>query len=584
MGKVKSFVKNNIILIIIFLLFIITRLLNFTDTIRYESSQWILQVMQFITIKWQIFHLIPHFPLAVILYKVWALAIWNTIIWVKAMHLLLNVITFFLTYKTAILFYNDKKVANWSILLYTISFYAYAWNTMWIDQDLAINPLLFLLTLYLYKKYSDFSLKGISLTVLSCSLLTISRPILWVIVMWIICLDMISNYIVKNKKNIKFSWIVCEVFRFLKLFIPYLIIWWLLCYLMLKLFPSPVLKALNTYKNLFTWNWWYEWVTLLTRFSFLWQVFLYTSPLIICILPLFRNFKKHKTLLIASIIMVLYMFMWLSWWDPARRMMPILPIFSILLWVVCSQYINKKNWWLIFAIALWLCSFNYLYLDYSLLPYNVNDYLSSPLNKVFILTTTIFSPIYLNSELVFWIVWITLILVFLALLQKNRITKYIFISFSLWINLFLVTTHIFQIKQPHITTIWKEMYEFCVKNCDWDKKIYSDQLTKDTIMLWLWDKNIWSYFNLHPDNDTISATEYLLSNPINLKGINLFTQGLELEDFVDTIKSDWSGFVFMTKYFGNNEEINVLSEKCETIKKFSWDIDEIYWIVYLCSF
>jgi hypothetical protein len=308
MRKIINYLKRNYMFIIIFVFFVFTRIYNFSDVIRYESAQWILQTIQLITIKWQIFHLIPHFPLAIILYKIWALIAWNSIIWISMMHLFLNILTFFLVYKTALLLYNDKKVANRSILLYTISFYAYVWNTMWIDQDLAINPLLFILTLYLYKKYSEFSFKNILLIALSCSLLTISRPILWIIIMWIIFIDMISNYIVNNRKKIKFSWVMENVIKFLKLFIPYLIIWWLLSYLMFKLFPSPVLKSLNTYKNMFMWvnSWW----SLITRVAFLGHVFMYTSPLILSLVFLFKKYLKHQTVIISSLIMILYMSMW----------------------------------------------------------------------------------------------------------------------------------------------------------------------------------------------------------------------------------------------------------------------------------
>ncbi len=576
-----KFFKNNYIFLIVLSLFLLTRIINFSDVIWYESSQRILQIMQFVTIKWQIFHLIPHFPLAVILYKIWALVVWNTIIWVKAMHLLLNIMTFFLVYKTALLFYNDKKVANWSVLLYTISFYAYAWNTMWIDQDLAINPLLFLLTLYLYKKYSDFPLKGTLLTVLSCSLLTISRPILWIIVMWIVCLDMISNYIVENKKNIKFSWIMWEIFSFLKLFIPYLIIWGVLCYCMYKLFPSPVIKALNTYKNLFSWVW--GWWSLLTRIAFLGHVFMYTSPLILSIFFLFKKYSKHQTVIIASVIMILYMCMGLSWWDPARWMMPVLPIFVIWWWYLCAEYVNKKNVIWIVMVAIIIIILNTVLLDYSKLPANITDYLSNIFDRIFVLESTIFNPIFLDTKLVFCIAWFSLVFFLLFILSKNKKLKSLFFIFSLWVNISLISIHFFQIKQPHISDIWKQMYEFCAENCDGDKKIYSDQLTKDTIMLWLREKNMWSYFSLQPGNEIVEISDKLLESPINLTGINLFTENLQKTDINEEIEKKWPWFVFITKYFGNEKEFSVLNKKCEMVRKFTWNISEIYWIVYMCD-
>lgn len=521
--------------------------------------------------------------MAVILYKIWALVLWNTIVWVKAMHLFLNILTFFLIYKTAILFYNDKKVANQSVLLYTISFYAYAWNTMWIDQDLAINPLLFLLTLYLYKRYSDFSLKGILLTVLSCSLLTISRPILWVIVMWIIFIDMMLDYIIDTGKKIKFSWIVQSVLKYLKLFVPYLIVWWLLCYLIYRLFPSPVVKALNTYMNLFLWNSWSEWVSIMTRVSFLWQVFLYTSPLILSIVFLFKNFKKNQIVIISSVTMILYMCLWTSWWDPTRWMMPVLPIFVIGWWYLCSEFINKKNRYRIILPFVLLLCFNYFFLDYSSLPLNISDYLSDPLNKVFILTTTIFYPIYLDSKLIFLITWFSLLTLLLAIILKNKIYKFIFLIFSLWVNLFLVVTGLFHVKQPNIGSIWKQMYEFCAENCKLDQKIYTDQVSKDTIMLWLWDKNIWSFFDLTPATNVVEIVNNLLNNPINLTWTNLFTQNLEKWDIINIIKHNWTWFAFLTHYFGNINGFDVLYEKCEIVKKIDWRYDNIYGIIYLCN-
>ena len=581
MKKILDCFKKNYIFIIIFLFFIFTRIYNFSDVIRYESAQWILQTIQLITIKWQIFHLIPHFPLAVILYKIWALIAWNSIIWISMMHLFLNILTFFLVYKTALLLYNDKKVANRSILLYTISFYAYAWNTMWIDQDLAINSLLFIFTLYLYKKYSEFSFKNILLIALSCSLLTISRPILWIIIMWIIFIDMISNYIVNNRKKIKISWVMENVINFLKLFIPYLIIWWLLSYLMFKLFPSPVLKSLNMYKNMFMWvnSWW----SLITKVAFLGNVFMYTSPLILSLVFLFKKYSKHQTIIISSIIMILYTSIWLSWWDPARWMMPILPIFVIGWWYLCSKYINKKNAIWIIIIAIIIVVFNTALLNYNNLPININDYLSNMFNRVFLLQSTIFNPIFLDTKLVFWIAWFSLVFFILFLLSKNTKIKALFFVFSLWVNVSLISIHLLQIKQPRISSIWRQMYEYCAENCNLDQKVYSDQLTKDTIMLWLRNKDIGSYFRLQPSTEITETSNKLLKQPINLTWVNLFTEGLPKWDILDVIKNNWSWFVFLTHYFNNNEDVNLLNKECKIIKRFDWNINEIYWIVYLCD-
>ena len=582
MRKISNFIRNNYAILIIFLWFLATRIYNFSDIIWYETSSEILQIFQFITIKWQIFNLIPHFPLATILYKVWAVVAWNTIIWVKAMHIFLNILTFFLIYKTSILFYNDKKVANWSVLLYTISFYAYVWNTMWIDQDLATNPLFFILTLYLYKKYSDFSIRGIVLTVLACSLLTTSRPILWIIVMWIIFLDLISKYVVQNSKKVKFSWIMWEVIRFLKLFVPYLIVWWLVCYGMFKLFPSSIAQDLNIYKNLFNWAGWGG--NLLTKLAFLGHVFMYASPLILSLFFLFKNYAKHQTILIASIVMILYMCMWLSWGDPARRMMPILPIFVIGRWYLCSKYINKREIIWIIVVAAIIIILNTTLLDYHNLPANISDYLSNIFNRVFLLESTVFNPIFLDTKLVFWIAWAALIFFLLFIFSTNNKLKSLFFVFSLWINIWLISIHLFQIKQPHISDISKRMYEFCAENCDWNQKIYADQVSKDTIMLWVREKNVWSYFNLHPENDIIWKTQSLWNNLIKLEGVNLFTQGMKQQDFTDIIKENWSGFAFLTNYFNNNEEIEILNKKCKIIEKFDWGVEEIYWIIYLCDF
>ncbi len=563
-------------------MFLWIRIFNFTNWMWYEWFSEVVWISELISIGSGFINRFPHFPLSFILYKIWALAVWNTIIWVKIMHLLLNIITFFLIYKTSILFYNDKRVANWSILLYTISFYAYAWNTMWIDQDLALNPLLFILSIYLYKKLDLSKFKNNILLWLSCALLSSSRLILWVIIMWIIFVDIFINNIVWKQKRTKC--IFDSICSFLKIFVPYLVLILVLIYLMYKVFPDAVISELMTYKNLLFWSGWYEWATILTRFSFLWQVFLYVSPLILLVFPLLKTFKKHQTLLISSIIMISYMLVWTSWWDPARWMMPILPVFVILRWFVCSKYINKKNWSLIWVVALLLCRLNYILLDYSCLPNNVSDYLSSPLNKIFILTSTVFAPVYLNSKIVFWIVWITIIILIFAILWKNKISKYIFIGFALWVNVFLIITNMFQIKQPHITDIVVDMGNFCYENCSVNDNIYSDSISKDVAVMWLWNKYIWNYFSFNLDNGAIEINKKLHRNPILLSGINLFSQNYLASDYIDTIKKKWPWFVFVTKYFGNTDEINVFNENCEVIRKFTWNIDKVYWIVYLCNF
>lgn len=583
MKDLNSSIKNNNLLLIILTIFLITRIINFKNWMWYEWFSEVVWVTELISIWSWFINAFPHFPFAFILYKIWALLTWNTIIWVKAMHIFLNILTFLLIYKAALLFYNDKKVANWSVLLYTISFYAYAWNTMWIDQDLALNPLLFILSLYLYKKLDLSKFKNIILLWLSCALLSSSRLILWVIVIWIIFIDILINQIYSQWKFFKFKNFWQSLLHFLKLFVPYVLITSVLIYLMYIIFPDAVISELITYKKLFLWNSWHE-SNLLTRISFLWQVFLYVSPLILCIFPLFKNFKKHQLLLVSSAIMIMYMLVWTSGWDPARWMMPILPIFTILWWVVCSQYINKKNWWLIFLVALWLCILNFIYLDYSLLPINVNDYLVSPLNKVFILTTTIFAPIYLNSKLIFGIVWLTIVFLLLAILWNNKISRYIFISFVLWVNMFLVVTDIFQIKQPHITDILVKMSEFCNDNCSIDDIIYADQFTKELAVMWLWNKYIWSYFAFNLENNVVEINDKLHNNPFLLSWINLFSQNFPISDYIGTIKGNWPWFVFITHYFGNEEEINVLNEKCNLVRIFKWNIDEIYWIVFWCNF
>jgi hypothetical protein len=374
------------------------------------------------------------------------------------------------------------------------------------------------------------------------------------------------------------------VWCFLKIFIPFLIITSWLIYLMYIVFPSSVSSELITYKKLFTWNSWYEWTTLLTRLSFLWQVFLYVSPLILAIGFLFKNFKKHQLLLISTIILVLYMLVWTSWWDPARWMMPVLPILVILWWYLCAEYVNKKNWyWVVLPLILLLC-FNYLFLNYSDLPLNVSDYLSNPLNKIFILTTSVFSPIYLNSKLVFSVVWFTLIFFLLTIISRNKIYKSIFIIFALWVNLFFVSTDVFQIKQPNISNINKEIRKFCLEYCSIDDTIYSDSITKHQPVYSLWDKYIWNYFSYELSDEIVNLNKKLYKNPVLLSGINLFSQNYQALNYVDFIKTTWPWFVFITHYFGNDVEIGVLKDKCEMIRKFKWTIDEIYWIAFKCEF
>ena len=581
----KNFVKTNYLFIIIFVLFLVIRIINFSNWLWYESFSEVAWISELISIKDCLFaNTFPHFPLSFILYKIWALFMWGTIIWVKTMHLILNILTFFLVYKTALLFYKDKKVANWSILLYTISFYAYAWNTMWIDQDLALNPLLFILSLYLYKKLDLTKFANIILLWLSCALLSSSRLILWVIVIWIIFIDIVINKIF-ILKDFKFKSILKATWYFFEIFISYLVITVWLIYLMYLIFPDSVLAELVTYKKLFTWNSWYEWVTLLTRMSFLWQVFLYVSPLILAIIFLFKNFRKHQILLISTIIMIFYMLMWTSWWDPARWMMPILPILVILWWCLCVEYVNKKNRYRIILPSILLIWLNYFLLDYSNLPLNVSDYLSDPLNKVFILTTSVFSPIYLNSKLVFLTVWLTVILFWFALISKKKIYKSIFIIFALWVNLFFVYTDIFQIKQPNISSISKEIRNFCLNNCSIDDKIYSDSITKHQPVFSLWDKYIWNYFSYKLDENVVEINYNLHKNPILLSWTNLFSQNYPALDYIDIINNNWSGFVFFTHYFGNNKEESVLSNNwCRTLKIFTWNVHEVYWIVYSCDF
>lgn len=581
----RHFIKNNYPILIIFAVFLITRIVRFTDWMWYEWFSEVAWVWELIS-TWSTFiNRFPHFPLAFIFYKIWALLVWNTILWVKAMHLFLNILTFLLIYKTAILFYNDKKVANWSVLIYTISFYAYAWNTMWIDQDLALNPLLFILSLYLYKKLDLSKFKNIILLWLSCALLSSSRLILWVIVMWVIFVDILINKIIWSQKIIK--WFIESIRSFIKIFIPYALITSIFIYLMYKIFPNAVIEELTVYKNIFLWNvLWKTWngPLLLNGVSFLWQVFLYVSPLIFWIFPLIKNFRKHQLLLLSSIIMVMYMLVWIfSRWDPARWMMPIVPIFTILRWFVCSKYINKRSWYFVIIITIVLCVLNYLCLDYSSLPGNVGDYLSSPLNRIFILTTTVFAPVYLNSKIVFWIAWMTVILVLLAFFWKSKISKYMFIFFALWVNLFLVVTNFFQIKQPHMTDIVIEMSQFCFDGCNIDDVIYSDSISKDVAAIWLWDKYMWNYFSLNLDENILDINNKLHKNPFLLSWINLFSQNYQASDYIDTIKTNWPWFVFLTHYFGNSEEINVLNEKCEKVEVFSWNIDEIYWIVFWCN-
>ena len=80
-----------------------------------------------------------------------------------------------MVYKTALLFHENKKIANIAALLYTICFSPYLTNAMGIDQDLAVNPFLFITTIFFYKKFENNEIKRAIFVAILSSILTSSR-------------------------------------------------------------------------------------------------------------------------------------------------------------------------------------------------------------------------------------------------------------------------------------------------------------------------------------------------------------------------------------------------------------------------
>lgn len=577
------FIKENKSFLIILGVFLLTRFFVFNDFYRYESNAWTRQIIEFITIKGQIFNTIPHFPLAVILYKIGWIITHNALLGIKWIHLLLNIITFFIIYKTSLSLYKDKKIANRAIIIYTISFYAFASNSMGIDQDLFVNPLFFILTLYLYRKSTTLSLWNITKIAISWSLLTISRPILGLAVFFIIFLDMFWSTIRHYWKQIKIKNILQTIGQYIKVFLPYLLFAGAFGYLMYYLFPDPVIKSIHNYVLMFGWSEiWAVW--LLTKASFAGQLFIYTTPLILAIFLLIKNFWKHQIVIISSFMMFLYVYMWLSWWDPARWMMPILPILTIGIGYVCSQYITKKHILRIIGVGVLMTIINST-INYQNLPLWVADYLASPLHKIFILTSTVFTPLYLSSKLVFLIAWFSIItFLSILILRKNWLIKTLLI-FGLWINIFMITTFMFQINQPHIPKITKQMYDFCYKNCKLSDRLYFDRVSKDTVLIWIEDKEIGQYFSLQTNTEKQNKINTILWNIVHIKNINLFTNyDYWNTDFWQTIKNNWSWYVFLTYYFGKKDDkiTKTLDTNCTLKEIFTWN-NYVKWLIYYCN-
>ncbi len=582
MKIIYDFFLKNKYMLMIFVLFIIIRIFTIDNVFWYESSNWTRQILEFITIKWQLFNLIPHFPFSVIIYKIGWLIAGNTIRGIKITHFLLHIITFFMVYKTAFLLYQDKKIANRAILMYTIGFYAYVASSMGIDQDLWINPLLFLCTLYLYKKSKQLHIINIVGIAISGWLLTISRPILGLIVYFIIFLDMITDTIKILGKNINIKAISTTIINYLKIFIPYLIVWWALAYVMYRLFPDPVNKSIQNYIKMFSGV--ENGVWLLTRISFAWQVFIYTTPLILVIFLLIKRFWKHQLIIISSLIMLLYTYMGLKGGDPARRLMPIMPILMIGIWYVCSQHLKAKDFIRITGASTLLIAIN-MTINYSSLPTSVNDYMADPLQRIFILSSTIFHPIYLSSILIFGISALSIVLLLMIIITDKKIFWKTFLVFGLGINIFLIVTDMWQVNQPNISKITSEMYKFCYDKCQIWENIYTDYISKDTVTLALIDKEIWQYFSLTPTKEIQNKMTNIIEQSHNLKNINLFSQQKITDEYRwDTIKKNWPGYVFLTYYFSKKDDkvTEMLDKNCDIIKKIS-NNNYIKWLIYYCN-
>ncbi|MFZ2150430.1 MAG: hypothetical protein WAZ75_00655 [Candidatus Absconditicoccaceae bacterium] len=479
------------------------------------------------------------------------------------------------------MFYKEKKIANWAILIYTISFYAYASNSMGIDQDLGINQLFFISTLYFYKKSNILSLGNILKIVVSNSLLTLSRPILGLIIFFIIFLDMFGNTIVKYGKEIKIKYILGMLLQYIKIFIPYLIIGGGLCYVLYYLLPDPIVKSINTYITLFNLD--KSGITFLTRLSFVGQIFMYITPLVLCIFLLVKDWSKNQLIIISSFVMFLYGYMGSSGGDPARRMMPILPILMIGIGYICNQYINKKNiiWVIVIAIVMLSINSN---INYQTLPLNVNDYISDPLNKIFILASTIIRPIYLSSKLVFFIGGFSLLSFLSILIFKKNIFKIIFLIFGLGINIFLISTDILNIGQPDIPTISKKMYNFCYQNCKVGENIYTDYIS-DTVLLAVLNREVGPYFSTSVDQNIKDKNQIILNHFYNFKSINLFSDKKPIEDYRrDQIKKNGSGYVFLTYYFGkrNDNILDILNKNCNLKEIFTGN-NYVKGFAYYCN-
>lgn len=579
-------VKDNKYFIGILLLFLVIKFGSLHINLWYETSAWIRETLEFITINQQL-NLIPHIPFSLIIYKIRLfLANWD-LIWIRLINVFFSLWLFFLIYRFAKLLYGEK-VALISIFIYTISFYGFVWSNIQIDQDSIINPFLFLLSIYLYKKNGVFSIKNILIVWLSIWLLTTSRILLWVIVLWILFFDIFLSRVKFNKKDF-FNSFFSFVKGYLPIFLTSISLSIIFIYVFYLFFPILVSTELNQYVHMFSWlgqRWWGQ---LITKLAFLSQVIIYSTPIVFSFIYLMKDFKKHQITILSSIFMLLYMYMWLNGWEPSRRLMSVISFMVIWFSYIVYENFQVKHYIksLVIWVSIWLI-FLLLNtnLDYWNLPLGLSDFLSDPLNKIYILTTTTASPLYLHTKVL--LIWLLLpIFWFLfALLSKKIVFIRLFLTTTVSFNIFLISLYMFKLWQPDISYISQELKSYCFENCKIWENIYSDIPSKDTIMVWFLEKEIWNVFSFELNKETDTKIKQMRQKLIKLESVNLFTKNLtDMEIIKKQIKENWSWYVFLTNYLWerfNNKLINLLNKECFLKKEFMWN-QYINWTIYYCK-
>jgi len=552
--EIKKLFKENVLLISIFILFIVTRFFNLNKYLWYNESAWAAEINLFNVFPYE-HHYIPHMPGSLIFYKLFTSIFGLSTMSMRLVPIIFSISIFFLIYQFAKKYFN-KDIALLSCFVYTVSFYAFI-SSIQVDMDGAILSFFISLTMFIFydtSKIEKSFFPGMFVLGILLTLITCIREISGIIILFILFLYYVFDAIMNNKNILNvinffiqsgmvFLILFCSVLIYLYRNVPNLIT---------KIFSF--MTSINTEKSLINI-----------------MLVIYALMFIgILLIPLFFiNYKKKKNLffiLWIGIFFVIFLGL-INIGDIARYLMPIIPAFCILFGIFMYDLQEKNYLSDNILISSFTIMFIVLFIGNMIMSFNPPNNALMMLNKIllfdfnfkFLMTNSSMLPLYISFYSILIVISIICFCYILYLISKKIQIKKTAINILLGCmfayEIFLMYEFTTNLTQPNFSKIGFEMVDYYNNNLDENYFLNIDSPNYDPSLFYL-NKNKSSIHILSPFND-------FTTNDVYLKDFNLS-----------------SSYVFFMNYLNLPDEIISL-ENCTILKTFS-DKNMVLGYIYKC--